>query len=108
MPALPLTIFCAAVLVLFRVPSVCAFETTYWVWHRTAPPTREETQILTGHDVRKLYWHAGTLRTEGEGWRSNARLELPAKSSALIALVPVLRLAADNAPAFGDVAAASI
>jgi len=107
-PGLLLAALCAALAFHLGALPVRAFETTWWVWHRSAPLSDDESQILASEGVRKLYWHAGTLRSEGEGWHLEGRLNLPEKGSAAIALAPVLRLSADGALPLGAAAAESV
>ncbi len=83
-------------------------EPRYWVWHRSSPPTGEEARRLSEQNARMLYWHAGTLRAEGEKWRLTGALQLPPVGRSPLTIVPVLRLAADGAMPLGESAADSV
>ena len=76
---LPTTSIAAAVLLLFA--SLClpcaAMDVRYWVWHRTAPLSAAEIRSLSAQGVTTVYWHAATLRAEGEGWRLDGQMQLP-------------------------------
>ncbi|RYD73823.1 MAG: DUF3142 domain-containing protein, partial [Verrucomicrobiaceae bacterium] len=85
-----------------------ALDVRYWIWHRTAPLTAEETQHLTEQKVQVLYWHAGTLRPQGDSWKIAGALQLPNRQDTGPSLVPVLRLAAEGAMPLGEAATASV
>ncbi len=86
-----------------------AWETTYWVWHRESPLSAEEVRGLGRQSIRKLYWHAGTLRAGGSAWILEGRLQLPSNAvAASLAIVPVLRLSIDGAMPLEEAASESV
>lgn len=95
------------VLHLLMLP-VEAVDVRYWIWHRTAPLTAEETRNLTEQNVQTLYWHAGTLRTRGESWQLEGTLQLPPMRDTAPSIAPVIRLAAEGAMPLGGAAADSV
>lgn len=69
-----------------------AFESSYWVWHRSAALRTDEIAELQRQGVAKLYWHVATVRAVEGQWRSAAQIELPPRAAGELALVPVVRI----------------
>ncbi|WP_157895360.1 hypothetical protein [Verrucomicrobium sp. GAS474] len=71
---------------------------SFWVWQRTLPPVREEVREWRARGLHALYWHGGTLVSDGVGWRWGERVEIDwqaadrAVAGSGIEIVPVVRL----------------
>ncbi len=80
----------AALTAVFSVSSALAFETSYWAWQRSEPPSESDLAELSAQEVRTLYWQVGQLENSGNSWQWKARFSLP--SIPKIEVIPVLRL----------------
>ena len=45
------------VALLSRYPAF-SFETSYWAWQRSEPPSESDLAELSAQEVRTLYWHS--------------------------------------------------
>ncbi len=80
----------AALTAVFSVSSALSFETSYWAWQRSEPPSESDLAELSAQGVHTLYWQVGQLENSGNSWQWKARFFLP--SIPKIEVIPVLRL----------------
>jgi hypothetical protein len=71
--------------------AVSGFETEYWAWQRSEPPSPQEMAELEAQGVRAIHWQIGELVQNGAAWRWSAHFDLPANNGGL-RFVPVVRL----------------
>ncbi len=67
-------------------------ERAFWVWHRAAPLTPEESAELARQEVRTLFWSAGEMQRGGSGWQWKARPPALGQVAPQFRVVPVVRL----------------
>jgi hypothetical protein len=67
-------------------------ETAFWVWNRSEPLTAEEKWDLRAANVKTLYWHFAEIENKSGEWNWKRTPHLPEKPSAILRIVPVVRL----------------
>jgi hypothetical protein len=84
-------------------------EVTYWVWHRQGRLAGAEVRSLSAQGVRRLFWHAATLRGVGKEWRLEGNWQLPPREvEPAIAIVPVLRFSLEGTMPLGEEGSATV
>jgi len=76
----------------------------FWVWHRTAPLTEEETKALTVQGVTTLYWHVGEMAQRSGRWRWKSPPRSLRDAAPGFRVVPVVRLNPDTRQPFSPTA----
>ena len=91
---------CRAAFLCAILLAASASAADFWVWHRTAPLTAEETKALTAQGVTTLYWHVGELAQRSGRWRWKTPPRSLRDAAPGFHVVPVVRLNPDTRQPF--------
>lgn len=84
------------------------FDTSYWVWHRTAPLSEGEIGELHSQNVATLYWGAGEISNTGSEWKWKTPPLPQQQGVAGLAFVPVVRITSWGKDPFTEASVAAL
>ncbi len=97
-------IFLRALLAIgFCFPPACrGFDSSYWVWLRTAPLSQGEIDELRAQHVTTIYWHIGEIYKTDAGWNWKTPPAPPRQHVEGLSFIPVVRISSTGRDPFTD------